>query len=107
MRSRDAGELPYSRYLLARRLIVLEQALLDYQPLIRWNAFVIPRHAAERPLLRAIRLHVHDGRAIAQLADHLLWRRHEAGARVVRLFADCTIELGGVADRLVNRQPQV
>ena len=48
----------------------------------------------ERAFLRAVGLDVHEGRAEAQLADHLLRRRDEARAGVVGLLADRAIELG-------------
>ena len=40
-------------------------------------------------------------------ADHLLRRRDEARAGVVGLVADRAIELGGMADGLVDREPEV
>ena len=93
MRSADAGERPDARHLLARGLVVLEEALLDDQPLVGRHAFVVPRDAGERAFLRAIGLDVHEGRTEAQLADHLLGRRDEARAGVVGLLADGAIEL--------------
>src|SRR4029079_16717966 len=98
-------ELLDPRDLLARRLVILEDTLLDDQPLIRWHSLVVPCHSTEGALLRAVRLDVHDGRAVLQLTDDLLRRRHEARARVVCFFTDGAIELGRMADRLVDRQP--
>ena len=77
------------------------------QPLVGRHALVVPRHARQRAFLRAIGLHVHERRPVLELADQLLGRRDEARAGVVGLLADRAIELGGMADRLVNRQPQV
>src|SRR5690242_16021361 len=54
VRPRHTGELLYSRDLLARRLVILEDAPLDQQPLVCRHAFVIPRDAGERAILRAI-----------------------------------------------------
>ncbi len=88
VRARHAGQLLDLRGLLARGLVVLEDALLDQQPAIGRHAFVVPRHSRQRPLLRAIGLHVHLCRAIGQLADHLLGRGDEARAGVVGLLAD-------------------
>ena len=95
------------RHLLARGLVVLEDAFLDDQPLVGRHAFVVPLDAGERAFLRAIGLDVHEVRTVAELADHLLRRRDEAGAGVVGFLADGAIELGGMADRLVNREPEV
>ena len=85
----------------------MNRPLVDDQPLVGRHAFVVPRDAGERAFLGAVGLDVHEGRTEAQLPDHLLGRRDEAGAGVVGLLADRAIELGRVADRLVNREPEV
>ena len=48
---------------------------------------------------------VDDLRADLELAE--LLGRQEAGAGVVRLITERTIKLGRMADRLVDRQPEV
>ena len=62
----SANEQPCERFtpvrcsnplrLLARRLVVLEDALVDDQPPIGRHPFVVPRHAGERAFLGAIGL---------------------------------------------------
>ena len=103
----DARELADPRRLLARRLVVLEHALLDDEPLVGRHALVVPRHAGERTFLGAVALDVHDRRAVLELADVLLRRRDEARAREVRLVAHRAIQLGGMADGFVDREPEV
>ena len=49
--------------------------------------------------------HVHHRRAVAHRAE--LVRRGERRARVGRLVADRAVVFGGVADRFVDRQPEV
>src|SRR6185436_14357440 len=98
MRSRDAVEVLNPFRLLAGRLIVLEHAVLDNQPLIRGNSLIVPRDARQRVRLRAIRLYVHERGSVFQLSDRLLGRRDETGARVVGLLTDGTVELRGVPD---------
>ena len=66
------------------------------QPIVRAAAF-----------LRAVALNVHELRAVLERAEHLLRRRDEARAGVVRLVAHRAIQLGGMADRLVDREPEV
>ena len=56
----DAGERRDPRRLLARGLVVLEDSLVDDQPLVRGNAFVVPRAEADRVFLRAVALDVHE-----------------------------------------------
>src|SRR5262245_28186130 len=99
MRPGDAGQLLNPRHLLTRRLIVLEDAFVDEEPRVGGYAFIVPGHAAQRAVLCTIGLDVHDRGTESQLPDRFLWRRHEARASVVGLFADRAIELGGVADR--------
>ena len=53
----------------------------------------------------AIAGHVHDGRAVAQRAQ--LVEGGERGPGISRLVADGPVELGGVPDRLVDREPEV
>jgi hypothetical protein len=93
--------------LFARGLVVLEHALLDDEPLIGRHPLIVPGHARERAFLRAVGLHVHELRAVAQLADRLVGRGDEARARVVGLLANRAVQLCRVADRFVNGQPEV
>ena len=107
VRPGHAGELLDPRDLLARRLVILENTALDEQPLVCGHALVVPRDAGERAFLRPIGLDVHEVGAVAQLSEHLLGRRHEARAGVVGLFANRAIELRGVTDGLVDREPEI
>src|SRR5829696_6433164 len=84
--------------LLAGRLIVVDDAVLDDEEGLGLNALIIPADGAERPFLHPVALDVHELRAVAELPEHLLGRRDEARAGVVRLETVYAIELGRMRD---------
>ena len=63
------------------------------------------RDARQAVLDGAVAGDVHDRRAVLQSSE--LVGSGERHAGVVRLVPERTVELGGVPDRLVNRQPEV
>ncbi len=90
--------------LLARGLVVPEDALVDDRELRGLHAFVVVAHGGQR----ARRGAVADERAVLArdaLAD--LVQRDVAGAGVVGLVAQRAVEFGGMRHALVNRQHQV
>ena len=86
-------------------LIADEHAVAHDVPRLRRHALVVVADGRQAVLDLAIARHVHHRRAELQRVE--LVERRERRARVVRLVAEHAIELGRVADRLVNRQPQV
>src|SRR5687768_16028827 len=93
--------------LLADRLIVVEDSVLDDEEIFGLYTLVVVANRRARTGLGAIAADVHELGSIHQLAEHLFGRRNEAGAGVVRFVAERTIELGWMSDRLVDREPQV
>ncbi len=71
------------------------------------HALVVPSDGAERADLGPIALDVHDLGSVLECAEHLLRRRDEARAGVVRLVSHRAVELGGMRDRFVDREPEV
>src|SRR5262245_29381040 len=96
---------PDERRQLTGGLPVDEHALLDEIPALPWHTLVVVPDGGQPGRLRAIGDEVHDWRPDAYLADGI--GREEAGAGVVGLPTERAIELRGMADRLVNRQPEV
>ena len=90
---------------LARRLPVHEHAVAHDVPPLRLHALIVVAGRGEAARLRAIADQVDDLRAEAQLAG--VGRLEEAGAGHVRFPAERAIELGRVADRLVNGEEQL
>ena len=86
-------------------LIADQHAVADDVPRLRRDALVVVADGREAVLDLAIAGHVHHRRSELQRVQ--LVERRERRAGVVRLVAEHAIELGRVADRLVDRQPQV
>src|SRR6185312_4049722 len=95
------------RSLSAYGLIVMEHSILDQEPRLSGDAFVVPCAAAERILLYAIGLDVHQPRTILELADHLFRWCHEAGACIIGFVTARTVELGWMTNRFMNGEPQI
>ena len=91
--------------LIARRLIVDEQSVLHQMPARRLDAVVVIAARGHGALLGLVGDDVHHLRAELELAQ--LVGGQEAGAGEVRFVAERAIELGRMADRFVNRQPQI
>src|SRR5258708_39816182 len=97
----DVGDPPG---LLPRGLVVPEDSVLDEQPLVGGNAFVVPSGGGETAFLSAGGLDVHQVLAAAERAEHRARRREETGPRAVRLAAPSPGALGRRSDGLVNPQ---
>ena len=69
------------------------------------HALVVDADGGQAVLDGAVAGHVHDGGAVGERAQ--LVEGGERGPGVGRLVADGPVELGGVPDRLVDREPQV
>ena len=101
MRLRLADE----RRQLARGLPVHEFPAAHEMPPIGRDAFVVEPGRGEPAGLGAIADQVHDGRAELQRAG--VARLDEAGAGEIRLPPERAIQLGRVADGLVDREEQL
>src|SRR3989449_188539 len=91
--------------LLADRLVSDEEAALEDRKALRLDAVVVIAARRERLRQDAVTEDVDDVRADAELAQ--LVGRQERRAREIRLGPHGPVELGGMADRLVDRQRQV
>ena len=91
--------------LIANSLIVLEHALLDDRKLGSQNAVVIVLDGREPAIVRAVAEDVDQLAAKREVPEFL--RRKKAGARVIRLISQRAVKLGRVADRFVDRQPEM
>ena len=87
------------------QLIADEDTVAHQIPALRPHAFVVETHSGQTVFDGPVGGHVHHRRAVAHGAE--LVRRGERGARVGGLVADRPVVFGGVADRFVNRQPEV
>src|SRR5678815_3161437 len=97
--------LPDEMRLVARGLVVDEHAVLDDRKARRLHAVVVVAAGGHRLRLRLVADDGDERRAELELAE--LVGGEEARAGEVRLVAERAIELRRMADRLVNRQPQV
>src|SRR6185436_17076319 len=97
--------LPDPARLLARRLVADEHAVLDQVPALRRDAVVVVAAGRERARRGLVGVERQERRADAQLAE--LVGRGVRGAGEVRLVAERAVELRRVADRLVDREPEV
>src|SRR5690606_13300275 len=88
--------------LLARGLVVDEDAVLDDVEVFGHDAFVIPADRRQRAELRPVATHIREIRTMTELAEHLLRRREEARAGVVRLGTHYAVQLGGMRNALVK-----
>ena len=89
----------------AVELVADEHAVADEVPLGGGDAVVVEADGGEAVVDRAVAGDVHEVGAVAQRAE--LVGGGEAGARVGGLVADGAVVLGGVADRLVDGEPEV
>ncbi len=87
------------------QLVADQQPVLDDVPLLAGDPLVVPADRRQAVLRRPVTGDVHDRGAVLQRAQ--LVERRERGARVVGLVAQCAVQLGRVADRLVDREEQV
>ena len=90
---------------LAIELIADQHAVAHDVPGLRRHALVVIADGGQAVFDLPIAGDVHHRRAELQRVQ--LVERRERRARVVRLVAEHAIELRRMADRLVNRQPQV
>ncbi len=86
-------------------LVADQRAVPDQVPLLGLHAVVVVADGGQAVLDGAVTGHGHHRRAVLQRAE--LLEGGEAGSRVRRLVAERAVQLGGVADRLVDRQPEV
>ena len=86
-------------------LVADEHAVADEVEGLRLDALVVVADGGQAVRDRAVAGHVHDLRAVAERAE--LVEGGERGPGVGRLVAHRPVELGGVADRLVDREPEV
>src|SRR5262249_49182978 len=93
------------RGLLARGLVMLENALLDDREFAGLHAVIVIAGGGEAALIGAVAPDV-DNVAANSMFAHLL-SGEKAGAGVIRLITERSVELGGVTDTLVDRKPQV
>src|SRR5262249_5610090 len=70
-----------------------------------FHAIVVVAHGGQPALLAALGVDVHQRAAELQLAA--LIGGHEGGSGEIRLPSERTVELGGVSDRLVDREPEI
>src|SRR6266850_2905601 len=97
--------LPDPARLLARRLVADEDPLLEQVPALRLHSVVVVAAGRQRARQDPVAVDVDDLRADPEAPQ--LVRRQERGAGEVGLVAQRPIELGRVADRLVDGEPQV
>ena len=86
-------------------LVAHEDPVADEVEGLGGDALVIDRDGGEAMLVGAVAGDVHHARAVDEGAQ--LVRRRERRARIGRLVAERAVELRGVADRLMDREPQV
>lgn len=89
----------------AVQLVADQRAVLHQVPRLRLDALVVVPDGREPVLGGPVARHVHDGGAVRQLAQ--LVEGGERGSRVRRLVPQSAVELGGVADRLVDGEPEI
>src|SRR5262249_19416988 len=95
------------RRLAHRHLVVLEHAVLDDRKLRTdaAHAVVIESDGRQSTGLRSIRHDRHHRTAELERAE--LLRRQEGRSGEIGLPAESTVELGGMTDRFVDRQPEI
>ena len=86
-------------------LVADQHAVADDVPALGLHALVVVADGGQAVLDGAVAGDVHDVGAVLQRAELVVGRERRAG--VVGLVAERPVELGGVADRLVDGQPQV
>ena len=91
--------------LLSRRLVSDEEAVLDDVEALRLLTVVVVAARGEPARRGLVAVHREVRAAVAELAE--LVGRRERRPREVGLVAHRAVELGRVADRLVNDEPQV
>ena len=69
------------------------------------HALPVDAHGGQPVLHRAVTGHVHDGRAVRERPE--LIEGGEGRSRVGRLVPDGPVELGGVPDRFMDREPEI
>src|ERR1044072_4691355 len=88
--------------LVAGLLVVHQDAVLDEVPALALHALVVVADGAERAHLRLVGEDVDQRAAVLERLALPLVEGGEARAGVVGLVAEHAVELGGVADRLVD-----
>ncbi|CAB4919919.1 unannotated protein [freshwater metagenome] len=89
----------------AVELVADEHAVADEVPLLGGHPFVVPACGGEAELGCPVAGHVHERRAVLQAPE--LVGGGERGTRVVRLVAERAVELGRMADRLMDGKPEI
>nr|GEU28510.1 hypothetical protein [Tanacetum cinerariifolium] len=93
--------------LVARGLVVDQDAVLDDVPALGGHALVVVAHAAERTGRGAVRNKIDDVGAVLEFFALPFIERGKAGAGVIGFVTEHAVELRGVAHRLVDGQEQV
>ena len=104
-RSRWTGSQPVQLRHPAVELVADQDAVLDQVPVLAGDALVVVADGRQAVLDGAVAGDVHDRRAVLQRAELVEGGERRAG--VGGLVAERPVQLGGVADRLVDGQPQV
>ena len=89
----------------AVELVADQDAVADDVPALGLHALVVVADRGQAVLDGAVAGDVHDVGAVLQRVELVVGRERRAG--VVGLVAERAVELGGVADRLVDGQPEV
>ena len=89
----------------AVELVADQHAVADDVPALGLHALVVVADRGQAVLDGAVAGDVHDVGAVLQRVELVVGRERRAG--VVGLVAERPVQLGGVADRLVDGQPQV
>ena len=97
--------LPNQGGKVTRRLPIHKYAVFNQRPALRRHALVVVTNGRQSVRLRPVRIEIANLRAELKFAG--LVRGQEAGPGKIGLPEQRAIQLGGMADRLMNRQPEV
>src|SRR5829696_3227824 len=93
--------------LFTRGLVIIENSVPHDQKVVGPDPFVVVAYGRYRSLLGAVSLDVHKLGSVLELAQDSARRRQKAGSGQVGLIPQRPIELGGMANGFVDREPEM